>query len=50
MTLSEEITREVWSVLYRRPWFGKHVEDGEIDALYEDISTAVATAVEERAA
>lgn len=47
-SLSFEITREVWAVLNKRRWFGKHVEEDDIDALYAEIRAVVTNIIDER--
>lgn len=39
--LAEQIEAAVWVELGRRRWFGKHVEDEDLDALETDLRVAI---------
>lgn len=43
--LIEDIETSVIDALNERRWFGKHVDDDELDDLYADIRTAILDAV-----
>jgi hypothetical protein len=43
---TQDVARAVWSELNKRRWFGKHVEDEEIEALETDMHEAIRKALE----
>lgn len=40
-SLAYLITQAVWAELNKRGWFGKHVDEDEIDSAYEVMADAV---------
>lgn len=40
-----DVELAVWGELGKRRWFGKHVEDEEIEALESDLHAAIAEAL-----
>lgn len=45
MALESDIELAVWRQLTQRRWFGKHVEDEEIESLEADMRTSIGEAV-----
>lgn len=40
-SLKEVIVRRVWDRLHRRRWFAKHVDEAEIDSLWEELNDVI---------
>lgn len=42
----DDVETAIWGVLSRRRWFGKHVEDEEMESLEKDLKEAIHDALE----